>query len=270
MNKNKFTVVIVTYNRPKELLISLNSVINQKFQASEIIIINNHKTKITKNILGTSLKSIKIINSKRNLFSANGRNFGVYKSNFEYIAFLDDDDQWSNKYLLEANKIINNQNPDAILTNVYKSKSKNMIFKKVKDLNIQECFIRNPGCMGSNLIVKKEKFFQIKGFNKNFIPAEDREFLIRMLLNRFKISVSKSKIFYNDENPSSITKNLSLTLNGHTNLMLKYKRYINLKNKMFINFKLNRLKFLLEKNYLYKYFYLFKLISFYILQRLLK
>ena len=91
-----------------------------------------------------------------------------------------------------------------------------------------------------------------------------------MLLNRFKISVSKSKIFYNDENPSSITKNLSLTLNGHTNLMLKYKRYINLKNKMFINFKLNRLKFLLEKNYLYKYFYLFKLISFYILQRLLK
>ena len=64
------------------------------------------------------------------MFSANGRNFGVYKSNFEYIAFLDDDDQWSNKYLLEANKIINNQNPDAILTNVYKSKSKNMIFKK--------------------------------------------------------------------------------------------------------------------------------------------
>ena len=34
----------------------------------------------------------------------------------------------------------------------------------------------NPGCMGSNLIVKKEKFFQIKGFNQNFIPAEDREF----------------------------------------------------------------------------------------------
>ena len=119
-------------------------------------------------------------------------------------------------------------------------------------------------------MLKKENFFKLKALIKNFIPAEDREFLIRMLLNRFKISVSKSKIFYNDENPSSITKNLSLTLNGHTNLMLKYKRYINLKNKMFINFKLNRLKFLLEKNYLYKYFYLFKLISFYILQRLIK
>ncbi len=270
MNRNKFTVVIVTYNRPKELLISLNSVINQKFRASEIIIINNHKKKITKAILGTSLKRIKIINSKKNLFSAKGRNLGGYKSKFEYLAFLDDDDQWSNKYLLEANKIINNKNPDAILTNVYKSKSKNKIFKKIKNLNIQECFIRNPGCMGSNLIVKKEKFIKINGFNQYYIPAEDREFLIRMLLNKFKISVSKSKIFYNEENPKSITKNLSLTLNGHTNLMLKYKSYINLKNKMFIYFKLNKFKFLLEKNFLRKTFYLLKSIFFYILCGVIK
>ena len=104
MKKNKFTVVIVTYNRPKELLISLNSVIKQKFKASEIIIINNFKRKITKNTLGINLKNIKIINSKKNLMSGNGRNLGAFKSKNKFIAFLDDDDQWSPKYLLKANK----------------------------------------------------------------------------------------------------------------------------------------------------------------------
>ena len=110
--------------------------------------------------------------------------------------------------------------------------------------------------MGSNLIVKKKNFHQLKGYNPKYIPAEDREFLIRMLLKKFKISISKSKVFYNLDSPNQISKNYSLILNGHKNLLQKYKKYINFKNKMFINFKLNKARYLKEKNYLIKLFYL--------------
>jgi glycosyltransferase involved in cell wall biosynthesis len=270
MIKNKFSVVIVTFNRSRELLFALNSVLKQKFQPSEIIIINNHKNKILKKNFDTNFKKIKIINSNKNLQAANGRNLGVSKSSFNYIAFLDDDDQWNLDYLQKANSIINNNFPDAILTNIYKLNAKNQILKKIKNIIFQDCFVRNPGCMGSNLIVKKKNFLKIGGFNKKFVPAEDREFLIRMLLNKFTICISKSKVFYNENNPTSITKNFSLTLTGHKNLMMKYKRYINFKNMMFIYFKLNKLKFTIEKNYIMKLLYLSITLTYYFIHMFIK
>jgi len=256
MVKNKFSVVIVTYNRSKELIFALNSVLNQKFKPSEIIIVNNYNIKITKKTLGINNKKIKIFNSKKNLQCAKGRNLGAKMSRSKYIAFLDDDDQWSSNYLFKANKLINNNNSDAILTDIYFLNFKKKILKSIPKLNIQDCFIKNPGCMGSNLIVKKKNFHQLKGYNPKYIPAEDREFLIRMLLKKFKISISKSKVFYNLDSPNQISKNYSLILNGHKNLLRKYKKYINFKNKMFINFKLNKVRYLKEKNYLIKLFYL--------------
>lgn len=270
MIKNRFSVVIVTFNRSRELLFALNSVLNQKFKPSEIIIINNYKNKINKKILGVNSKKIKIINLKKNLHCARGRNLGVKKSHCKYIAFLDDDDQWDYEYLFKANIIINNNNPDAILTNVYKLNSKKEILKKISRPNLQECFVRNPGCMGSNLIIKKEKFKKLNGFNQNYIPAEDREFLIRMLLNKFKISISNSKMFYNEENITSISKNLSLILTGHTKILIKYKKYINFKNMMFINFKLNKIKYSINKNYIAKFFYLLNTIKYYLIYKIIK
>jgi len=270
MIKNQFAVVIVTYNRSKELLSALNSALKQKYKPWEIIIINNYKIKILKKNLGINFKNLKIINSKKNLHSANGRNLGARKSSCKYIAFLDDDDQWSREYLFDANKIISKNKPDAVLTNVYKLDSKNKLFKQISRLNIQDCFIKNPGCMGSNLIVKKKKFLQLNGFNHNYIPAEDREFLIKMLLNNFVISISKSKVFYNEKNPTSISKNHLLILNGHTKLLLKYKRYISFKNKMFVNFKLNKIKYIITKNIVVKFFYLFITLKYYLIHKITK
>ena len=119
MLKNRFSVVIVTYNRPTELINALNSALRQKIKPSEIIIINNFNKKITKKTLGVKNKKIRILNSKKNLQCAKGRNLGAKMSRSKYIAFLDDDDQWSSNYLFKANKLINNNNSDAILTDIY-------------------------------------------------------------------------------------------------------------------------------------------------------
>jgi len=265
-----FSVVITTYNRNVKLLNCIKSIENQIYQPKEIIIVNNYQTKITKKNLKIkkNKKKIKIFNLKKNLHAAGGRNFGAYRSNNQFIAFLDDDDEWDKNYLNEAKEIIKKENPDFILTNLFFLNSKNRLFKEIDNLNIQDCFVKNPGCMGSNLIIKKIKFIKIKGFNKRFVPAEDRELLIRLLKKNFKYSISKSRVFYDPVSTNSISKNQALVLQGHTNLFNKYRKQISLSNTMFINFKLSKIKFFLYKNLIFKFLILIMTIAYFLMYRI--
>ena len=272
MSKNKnFSVVITTYNRNLKLLNSIRSVLNQKYKAKEIIVINNYPKKITKKELGfKKLKILKIFNLKKNLQAAGGRNFGATKISYEYIAFLDDDDEWDRNYLNHANKIIKKDKSDVVLTNLYFINSKNKLLKKVENLNIQDCFIKNPGCMGSNLIINKKNFFEVNGFNKKYVPAEDRELLIRMLKKKYKFSISNSRVYYDPSSENSISKNYDLILTGHSNLLNNYRSYINFENIMFMNFKLSKIKFFKEKNLLFKIIRLAITLTYFITHQILK
>ena len=257
-----FSAIIITFNRNEKLILALNSILNQKYKPKEIIIINNYKKKIKKKNLKCKSKNlIKIYNLKKNLRSADGRNYGAKVSNYDYIAFLDDDDEWDNLYLHKANKIIQKKNTDVILTNVYYKNDKSKIFKKVKNFSLQDCFIKNPGCMGSNLIINKKKFFSVGGFDKKFIPAEDRELLVRIILNKLIIKNSNSKVYYDINSYDSISKNFNLMLVGHTNLLKKYNYMISNKNRYFIKMKLSNLEFKTQTNLVIKLIY-FLLVSF--------
>ncbi|MDC0616600.1 glycosyltransferase [Candidatus Pelagibacter ubique] len=265
MRNVNFSVIITTFNRSKKLLLALNSVLNQKHRPKEIIIINNYQKKIQKKNLKCKNKNvIKIYNLKKNLHSADGRNYGAQLSKNNFIAFLDDDDEWDSMYLYKANKIIQKKNTDVILTNLYYKNNKLKILKKVKDLNLQDCFVMNPGCMGSNLIINRGKFFKLGGFNKKFIPAEDRELLIRIIMNKLIINISNSKVYYDVDSNDSISKKLNLILIGHTNLKNKYQNIIKTKNKFFINMKLNKILYKLSSGVIIKLIYLFLTFFYYI------
>lgn len=270
--KINFSVVITTYNRNSNLLSCIKSVENQIYQPKEIIIINNYPEKITKKFLKIkkNIKKTKIYNLKINLHAAGGRNFGAYKSNSNFVAFLDDDDEWSKNYLNEAKVIIEKENPDFILTNLFFLNSKKRVLKKINKINIQDCFIKNPGCMGSNLIINKQKFIKIRGFKKIFTPAEDRELLIRMLRKKFKFSISKSKVYYNHVSINSISKNQEIILQGHSNLLKKYKKYISFSNVMFIKFKLSKIKFFKYRNLIFKFFMLVMTIVYFFIHLIFK
>jgi len=265
MLNTDFSVVIITFNRNEKLILALNSVLNQKYKPKEIIIINNYKKKIKKKNLKCKNKNlVKIYNLKKNLRSAEGRNYGAKVSNYNYIAFLDDDDEWDNLYLYKANKIIKKKDTDVVLTNVYYKNNKSKIFKKIKNFNLQDCFIKNTGCMCSNLIINRNKFFKIGGFDKKVVPAEDRELFIKILINKLTIKISNSKIYYDTSSNDSISKNLNLILIGHSYLKNKYQNIIKPKNKFFINMRLNNILYKLANNIIVKLIYLSLALFYYI------
>lgn len=91
------SVVIPTHNRSTLLSRALESVLNQTFKDVEIIIVSDGSTDNTDEIVGDYQKkhgNIKFIEINPGKGANNARNKGIEASKGDYIAFLDDDDEW--------------------------------------------------------------------------------------------------------------------------------------------------------------------------------
>ena len=88
------SVIIPTYNRCREVIECVNSVLDCHYKDLEIIIVDNASTDNTLNCLKkkyTGISMVKIIELKRNLMASGGRNAGIKAANGKYLLFLDSD-----------------------------------------------------------------------------------------------------------------------------------------------------------------------------------
>lgn len=92
------SVIIPTYNRPKMLEVTLQSVLNQTFKDYEILIIDSSEGNETKDLIDkvnySRLLYFKIPKKKGVREVSRARNKGIIEAHGQFIAFLDDDDIW--------------------------------------------------------------------------------------------------------------------------------------------------------------------------------
>ncbi|MBD3378160.1 glycosyltransferase [candidate division KSB1 bacterium] len=87
----KLSIIYITFQRPKDILKSIDSALEQKhFNDTEIIIIDNDKTSDLSELLPKK-PSIRYFKQNQNLGVAEGRNEGIRKANGEILIFIDDD-----------------------------------------------------------------------------------------------------------------------------------------------------------------------------------
>ena len=97
------TVIIPTYNRAELLTRALNSVINQTYANLEIIVVDDASTDETQLIMSSMIdKRMIYIRHDVNQRGSAARNTGIRAATGEFIAFLDDDDE----YMLDKIKIL--------------------------------------------------------------------------------------------------------------------------------------------------------------------
>lgn len=104
-NSPEFTVIIPVYNVAPYLRKCISSVLEQEFQSYELILVDDGSTDGSKEICDeyTNADSrIKVLHQK-NQGASVARNKGIEKALGEYIIFLDGDDYWYDKKVL--NKI---------------------------------------------------------------------------------------------------------------------------------------------------------------------
>ena len=211
------SVIIPVYNDEEYLPQCLNSVINQTYKNIEIICVNDGSTDNSKEVIEKFIDSrIRIINQE-NKGSATTRNVGLKNAAGEYVLFLDADD-WIDKKLIEITfNVIQSNNADIVMFDVYNvydnsyikvKRVNNFIYpEKIKVLNYKDDDnIRDLQCTAYTKLFRKD--FLIN--NNLYFPdgmnlGEDVLFWFSLLFKNPKMVFISDFLYFYRKRSSSMT-----------------------------------------------------------------
>src|SRR5690349_21282427 len=89
------SAVIPTHNRPEVVIRAVRSVLGQSYAGLDIIVVIDGPDPATSAALGSiNDERLRVITLPRSVGGSEARNSGVQNARGEWIAFLDDDDEW--------------------------------------------------------------------------------------------------------------------------------------------------------------------------------
>ena len=177
-----FSVIIPLYNKAHTIQRTLASVLKQTYPDFEVIIVNDGSTdnsiEVIKNF--TSDTRVHIIEQDNQGVSA-ARNKGVASAKYDYIAFLDGDDEWLPEYLEKIQEAITLYPKSGMYccAGIYKENSDEILntrlAKKYKDKITIVDFFENPHVFShtSANVVYKPVFITCGGFPLEMKKNED-------------------------------------------------------------------------------------------------
>lgn len=209
MEINKFSVVIPLYNMEKFIKRTIKSVLNQTYREFEILVINDGSTdKSIEKISDIKNSRLKIF-TKSNGGVSEARNYGIKKAKYDYIAFLDADDEWEPEFLENINLMINNYSNAGAYATGYKFKYSNnteKIPKNIKKIKpnflgyISDYFKYSyeiPLISASSVVIKKSVFKSIGMFDSELNRGEDKKMWSTIAVNYKVCFNSKILAIYN-------------------------------------------------------------------------
>lgn len=178
------SVIIPFYNRKATIIRAINSVFNQTYQDFELILINDGSTDDGLNLLDQVKKSFRLINQS-NLGVSAARNAGIELAKYEWIAFLDSDDEWLPDKLEKQVQFIS-ENPELKWVHgeefwIRNGKRVNPMKKHQKGggdqflASLDLCLI-SP----STVMLKKSLLEQVGGFREDFPVCEDYDLWLKL------------------------------------------------------------------------------------------
>jgi glycosyltransferase involved in cell wall biosynthesis len=201
------SVVIPTFNRSELVAKAIDSVLLQTYPFFEIIVVDDCSTDETILMLNKYGDKIRVFKNDVNSYVGFARNFGVSVANGEYIAFLDSDDRWlPNKLELQIGWMKINEFEICATSFYTYQKSIDDLVRKDRpykpELRLIDILYGVYIAPGSTLIVRRDFFLSIGGYDITYRRLEDWDLLIRIFLKYGRIGFLNepiSQIFASNE-----------------------------------------------------------------------
>jgi glycosyltransferase involved in cell wall biosynthesis len=240
----KVSAIIVSHDRPALLRRSIASALSQDYPDFEIIIVDDSSDSGAWDVVN-SFKDSRIRYIRNAPMSAGAaRNFGIRQARGEYVAFLDDDDEWLPTKLSKQVKVF--KEADAAVAVVYtgvfriydkRGRSEPMI-PRVRgsvfaDL-LEGVFIHTM----SAVMARTHVLLEVGGFDETMLAKHDRDIYLRIAKDyRFECVPEALVNYYEDE--SSISRNAKKQISGWDCLYGRY-GYLIKSKKIWSNYYLRR------------------------------
>jgi glycosyltransferase involved in cell wall biosynthesis len=215
-------VIIPVHLRHEYLEEAVLSVKAQTFQPLEIILVLNAATdqaRETSKQLAARFENIRIIETETASLSR-ARNLGIQAAVGSFVAFLDDDDIWSQTKLEKQTSCAIRMTADLVATNYYKFDEHGQIYDNSllspirQDLWRNELSIANYLAGGSATLINRRVFNAVGYFDEGLPTCEDHDMWRRIALAGYKIHFIDERLVGYRINSSNMTSNLNLMLRG--------------------------------------------------------
>lgn len=180
------SAIIPTYNREHLIGRAVRSVLNQTFQDVEVVVVDDDSTDNTKEVIdGFNDTRIKYIKHEENRGGSAARNTAIRNARGNYIAFLDDDDEWlPTKLEKQIDKLRKSADRVGLIYSWAEIIDENgNLFRKfqsrIKGEALREILDRNF-LVSPTAIVKKMCFDRVGLFDESFTSCQDREMWTRI------------------------------------------------------------------------------------------
>ncbi|MDE5599042.1 MAG: glycosyltransferase family 2 protein [Lachnospiraceae bacterium] len=190
--KEMVSIIVPTYNREKEIGRAIHSILQQTYEQYEIIVVDDGSTDNTREVVEKiEDKRIRYIQLEQNQGAGHARNVGVQAARYDYIAFLDSDDEWfPNKLELQMRKMLSS--PDEVklvycrMGGCKRYSTERYIFppegvrKEILEGDIFEQLLFHNVIGTPTLLCHRECLERTGGFNEALLCLEDWELVLRM------------------------------------------------------------------------------------------
>lgn len=183
----RFSAIIPACDRGDSVREAVDSVLRQTFPPVEILIVDNG----TESLPGTIFprdERIRIVRGLPRFGVSQARNVGAIVASGSYLAFLDDDDCWDDRYLEEVAGCIENGRADVVLgslrnmSNCHALKGKSFPTGSMESFR-RELLRRNPGAVGSNTVISRAVFMQSSGYDPYLTTGQDKAIILDLIIS---------------------------------------------------------------------------------------
>ncbi|ETW97359.1 MAG: hypothetical protein ETSY2_44780 [Candidatus Entotheonella gemina] len=239
MQTPKVSVIIITYNRAQLLKTAMQTVFDQTFEDFELLIIDNGSPDDTENTVKSFHDPrVRYIKHAQNQGEGGARNTGVQHAEGEYIAFLDDDDEWlPNKLQLQVELL--DAQPKQVgfvhsaLINFYadtgeeleKKRPVEAVSGKVFDRLLQENFV-----ILSTVMARKECFDAAGPFDLSIPAGLDYDMWVR-ISQTYEFAYIDTPLIKYRIHRNNLGSNFGLQIRGQEAFFNKYKAYTSIPGK---------------------------------------
>lgn len=212
------SIIIPTYKRSVELKRAIDSVLKQTYKNIEIIIIDDNGpgtkwNETVKKIMSeySCMENIKYIVNEKNMGGAATRNIGIENARGEYIAFLDDDDEYYEEKISKQVKLFENSLDESIALVYCYTESYDENNNKIQEYKydyVGNClFEAMCGCIAStSQWLCKAKYLNEVGNFTDVPSKQDSTVIIKLLNSGFKVDrVPEILVRYNEHSNERIS-----------------------------------------------------------------
>ncbi len=261
---SRVSVVIPTHQRAHFLRASVGSVLAQTRAPLEIIVCSDVEDAATEamvtELAASTAVPLRYIYDPETLGGASAsRNGGAKVAQGDVLAFLDDDDSWEPEYLRVAIEAGAAAATDMTVVARWMVKGDVRVAapRLESGKTAQDVVAVSLGTTGSNMVVTRDAFLRVGGFDEAIPVKNDTDFFFRFLLaGNTYVSVPDRLALQVKHGTGQLTGNTERRAAGTKVYMAKHAAHLRLRDRRHLRLSYYRIKYHLAKNPLMKYAYL--------------